>query len=233
MNRIKYLANSRNSNPREVVKTAGKIAIRTHLLKPGDNIVEVVERYIKNIGSPGDLIAICESVVAITQGRIFLPSEVRAGILASFLCRFTGRHGSLTSPAAMQLAVNEVGRFRILWGAALGALGKLMGKKGLFYHIAGRQAALIDDVAGTMPPFERHIILGPRDAQGLARAIWERTGIDTVIVDVNNLRCVDIIGASRGIDQRLVVTLLEDNPSGNYDEQTPITLIKNYRERRW
>lgn len=211
------------------MKTAGKIAIRTHLLKPGDNIVEVVEHYTKDIGRAEDLIAICESVVAITQGRIFLPTEVKIGVLACFLCRFTGRHGSLTSPAAMQLAVNEVGQFRILLGAALGALGKLMGKKGLFYHIAGRQAALIDDVAGTMPPFEGHIVLGPRDAQGLATAIHERTGIDTVIVDVNDLRCVDIIGASRGVDQRRVMELLEDNPSGNYDEQTPITLIKDYR----
>lgn len=216
-----------------VMEAAGKIAIRTHLLLPGDDIVAVVEQYTKNIAGPGDLIAICESVVAITQGRIFRPEEVKAGMLAGFLCRFTGRHGSLTSPAAMQLAVNEVGRFRILLGAALGALGKLMGKKGLFYHVAGRQTALIDDVAGTMPPFEGHIVLGPRNATGLAEAIQEQTGVDTVIVDVNNLGCVDIIGASKGIDQRLVVALLEDNPSGNYDEQTPITLIKDYRQGRW
>ncbi|HHY36575.1 MAG TPA: F420-0:Gamma-glutamyl ligase [Firmicutes bacterium] len=211
-----------------VVRTAAKIALRTHLLTPGEDIVEVVEHYTKNIAEAGDLIAICESVVAITQGRIFRPEEVKAGFLASFLCRFTARHGSLTSPAGMQLAINEAGRWRILLGAALGAVGKIIGKKGLFYYIAGRQVALIDDVAGTMPPFEGYIVLGPREPDRVARAVWERTGVDTVIVDVNDLGCVDIVGASPGVRHGLVKSLLEDNPSGNYDQQTPITLIKDY-----
>jgi hypothetical protein len=206
------------------------IALRTHLLTPADDIVEVVYSYTKDIGEPGDLIAICESVVAITQGRIYLPEAVKAGILARFLCRFTARHGSLTSPATMQLAINEVGKYRIIFGAICGAVGKLIGWKGCFYRIAGQQVALIDDVAGTMPPFERYIVLGPKDAGKIAQEIYARTGIDTVIVDVNDLRCVDIVGSSRGVDRNLVKRLLEDNPSGNYDQQTPITLIKNYRE---
>lgn len=212
----------------EVVTTAAKIAIRTHLITPEDNIVEVVENYTKNIAEAGDLIAVCESVVAITQGRIVQPEEVKAGSLARFLCRFTARHGSLTSPAGMQLAINEAGRCRILLGAALGAVGKITGQKGLFYYIAGRQVALIDDVAGTMPPFEGYIVLGPKNAARIARAVWERTGVDTVIVDVNDLGCVDIVGASPGVKHYLVKGLLEDNPSGNYAQQTPITLIKDY-----
>jgi len=211
-----------------VVRTAAKIAIRTHLLTPGEDIVEVVEEYTKNIAEVGDLIAICESVVAITQGRLVRPKEVKAGALASFLCRFPARHGSLTSPAGMQLAIKEAGPWRILLGAALGARGKIAGKKGLFYYIAGRQVALIDDVAGTMPPFEGYIVLGPKDPARVARAVWERTGVDTVIVDVNDLGCVDIVGASPGIKNQLVKRLLEDNPSGNYDPQTPLTLIKDY-----
>lgn len=207
-----------------------KIAVRTHLLAPGDDIVEVVARYTGNIAGPGDLIAVCESVVAITQGRIYLPEKVKAGLLARFLCRFTARHGSLTSPAAMQLAIKEAGGGRILLGALLGGVSRFLGWRGLFFRVAGRQVALIDDVAGTMPPYERYIVLGPRNARRVARAIWERTGVDTVIVDVNDLRCVDIVGASPGVDHTLVKTLLEDNPSGNYAQQTPITLIKNYRE---
>ncbi|HHV57329.1 MAG TPA: F420-0:Gamma-glutamyl ligase [Firmicutes bacterium] len=207
-----------------------KVPLRTHLITPQDDIVQVVERYAGRIAAPGDLIVLAESVVAISQGRIFRPEEVKAGRLARLLCRYTKRHGSLTSPATMQLAMDEVGTWRILLAAAAGAVGRLLRRPGYFYRVAGLPVALIDDVAGTMPPFHAHIVLGPRHADQVAQAVADRLGVDTVIVDANDLGKVDVVGASRGVPRRLVSSLLTDNPCGNYEQQTPLTVVKAYRQ---
>lgn len=206
-----------------------KIPLRTHLITEKDDIVEVAARYAGRIAQPGDLIVLAESVVAISQGRMFRPEEVRAGRLARLLCRYTKRHGSLTSPATMQLAMHEVGTWRILVAAAAGALGRVLRRPGYFYRVAGLPVALIDDVAGTMPPFHGHIVLGPYQADRVAQAVADRLGVDTVIVDANDLGKVDVVGASRGVPRRLIPALLTDNPCGNYEQQTPLTVVKDYR----
>ncbi|NLY50284.1 MAG: F420-0:Gamma-glutamyl ligase [Firmicutes bacterium] len=211
------------------MKAVVKIPLRTHLITEKDDIVEVVERYARRVAVPGDLIVIAESVVAIAQGRFVRPEDVKAGRLARFLCRFTKRHGSLTSPATMQLAMRDVGTWRILLAAAAGAVGRLLKLPGFFYRVAGMPAALIDDVAGTMPPYHAHIVLGPLEADKVAQDVAERMGVDTVIVDANDLGKVDVVGASRGVMRRLVRSLLIDNPAGNYEQQTPLTVIKDYR----
>ena len=61
--------------------------------------------------------AISEKAVAVSQGRSFPASEVRAGALARTLCRFVrkGPGGiGLGIPATMQLAIDEAGARRIL-----------------------------------------------------------------------------------------------------------------------
>lgn len=208
----------------------GKIPIRTHILTKDDNIVDVVMKYTNNIAEKGDLIAIAESVVAITQGRAYLPEEVKVGFLARLLCRYTGRNGSLTSPQAMQCAINEVGWFIIFVASIISAIGKLFKIKGLFFKIAGRKVALIDDVAGTMPPYHRYIVLGPANPDKVCEDIKKATGVDTVIIDANDLHCADCIGASRGVSKSFVEKLFIDNPSGNSEQQTPIVVIKAYME---
>lgn len=208
----------------------GKIPIKTHIITEKDDIVEVVYNYTKDIAEPGDLISIAESVVAITQGRAYLPEDIKPGILAKILCKFTDRNGSLTSPQAMQCAINEVGWFRILIASIIGGLGKLLGRKGWFFIIAGRKVALIDDIAGTMPPYHRYIVLGPKDPDAVCERIKEKTGVDAVIIDANDLQRADCIGASKGVDKKFVESLFIDNPSGNAEQQTPIVVIKNYKE---
>ncbi|MFU0783082.1 MAG: F420-0:Gamma-glutamyl ligase (F420 biosynthesis) [Thermoanaerobacterium thermosaccharolyticum] len=212
--------------------TYGKIPIRTHIITKDDNIVDVVSKYTRNIAEEGDLIAIAESVVAITQGRAYLPEEIKVGLLARILCRFTGRNGSLTSPQAMQCAINEVGWLRILVASLISAIGKVFKKKGLFFKIAGRKVALIDDVAGTMAPYHRYIVLGPADPDLVCNEIKEKTGVDAVIIDANDLHCADCIGASKGVSKSYTEKLFLDNPSGNSEQQTPIVVIKSYKEQK-
>ncbi|QGP93074.1 hypothetical protein MGLY_24710 [Neomoorella glycerini] len=203
-----------------------KIPIRTHIVTEKDDVVDLARKYSAGIAAPGDFICLAESVVAITQGRAILPETVRPGRLARFLSRFPGKDGSLATPPAMQLAIEEVGTARILAGCAAAALGRLIKKKGLFYIVAGRELALIDDIAGTMYPYERHIVMGPKNPGRLVQAIKKATGAEAVIADVNDKRCVDILGITDNSYRQAVIEALRDNPFGNEDEQTPIVILK-------
>jgi F420-0:gamma-glutamyl ligase len=203
------------------------IPIRTHIVTEHDEITDLVRRYTQGIAGSKDIVAIAESVVAITQKRAILPDAVRPGPIARFLCLFPAKHGSLATPGAMQLAIQEAGLPKILLGCMAAAVGRLIGKKGLFYMVAGRDLALIDDVAGTMWPYEKHIILGPRNPSQIVRAIKKTTGAEAVIADVNDIKCVDILAATSLESERIAKEALVDNPFGNDDQQTPIVVIKN------
>ena len=103
-----------------------KIPIRTHIVTESDRIVKLVRQYCAGLACPGDVICLAESVVAITQRRAILPQEVKPGKLAHFLCRFPAKHGSLATPPAMQLALEEVGSIRLLAGCLAAAIGKII-----------------------------------------------------------------------------------------------------------
>lgn len=203
-----------------------RIPIRTHILTEKDDIVEVIKKYTGEIVEPGDVVTVAESVVAITQGRAILPETVHPGFLARFLCRFPGKDGSLATPHAMQLAIEETGTLQILLGVTAAFLGRLAGRRGDFYRVAGHHLALIDDVAGTMWPFEKHIVLGPKDPQLVVDRIKDAIGAGAVIVDVNDTRNVDILAASSGVNTGGLEKDLADNPFGNDDQQTPIVILK-------
>jgi hypothetical protein len=202
------------------------LPVRTHVITENDDPIALVRQYCRDIAVPGDAICLAESVVAITQRRAVLPEEVRPGPLARFLSRFPGKDGSLATPPAMQLAIAEVGPLRILAGCAAAALGRVIKKKGLFYLVAGRRLTLIDDIAGTMHPYERHIVLGPKNPGKLVRAIKKATGAEAVIADVNDKGDVDILGITDPGYRQAVIRALKDNPFGNEDEQTPIVILK-------
>lgn len=203
----------------------GRISIRTHIITEKDDIVNVVEKYTGEIAAPGDIIVVAETVVAISQGRAILHETVKPGLLAHFLCRFPGKEGSLAAPHSMQVAIQEVGAGRFLLGVAAAGLGRLVGRRGDFYRVAGRQLAQIDDFAGTMWPFDRHIVLGPKEPQRVVDRIKATTGAEAVIADVNDIGKVDILAATDGVDREMLYSYLKDNPHGNDDQQTPIVVL--------
>jgi hypothetical protein len=212
---------------------AGRLPIRTHIITENDDIVDVVQKYTGMIASPGDIVAVAESVVAISQGRAILPDSIKPGMIARILCHFPGKEGSLAAPPSIQVAMEEVGTARFLLGVTAAGLGRLVGRRGDFYRVAGRQLAQIDDFAGTMWPFDRHIVLGPKDTQKVVERIKQATGVDAVITDVNDIGKVDILAATDGVDCEALVSYLKDNPHGNDDQQTPIVVLisaENMRE---
>lgn len=202
------------------------IPIRTRLLRQGDDMAEIIETYVKPLAAPGDIVAIAETALAITQGRLKHVLDINPGFWARRLNKLFHFNSSLGSVYSMQMAIQEVGVTRILMGILGGAVGRLLGRRGDFYRIAGRQAATIDDCAGTMPPFDKFVVMGPEAPKNTACRLKQLTDLEVAIVDVNDLKRVDILGASDGINNSAITNALLDNPQGNANEQTPLVLIK-------
>lgn len=205
------------------------IPLKTELLAPGDDVLDVARRALERAGlqpEPSDILVICESPLAITQGRIVDIDEVRPSLLARVMCRFFNIDSSLSTPYAVQVAMDEVGTLRFALAFALAAPGRLLGRHGDFYRLAGRRVAWIDDVPGTMPPYTQHIVLGPADPDGVSRKVGRELGCSAAVVDANDLGKVEILGASAFVDRDLLVEAMKPNPQGNDDEQTPLVLVR-------
>lgn len=207
------------------------VPVSTRILTPKDDIVDVIEQYTKDTITPDDVVTVAESVVAITQGNIVRPDEMEITLLARFCCRFIPDYGSLATPHGMQALMRKEGDWRVAFALFAGFLGKVVGMRGLFYKWGGRQAALIDDVTGTMPPFDKCVVYGPENPEQVCKALKDRLGcFGAMIADVNDLKRSRIVGATAGMDAQKASDLLLDNPFGNASEKRPICILKNFRQ---
>lgn len=207
------------------------LPIRTHLLTHLDNPVEVVRRYVLPHAAPGDVVTIGETPIAIMQGRFRHPSEIRPGWVARRLCYLFLPTSSLATACGLQALVDIVGPGRVLLAFLLGSIAKVFGRRGVFYQLAGEQARLIDDVTGTLPPYDQFIVLGPDNAQAVVDQIQRETGISAAIVDVNDLRAVKVLAASGDVSPAFLQQALIKNPAGNAAEQTPVVLIRPVKSK--
>lgn len=215
---------SRNWRTTEVSEV---LPIRTHLLTPLDHPVEVVKRYVLPNAKPGDIVTIGESPIAIMQGRFRHPSEIKPGWVAKRLCYLFLPTSSLATACGLQSLVDIVGPVRVLFAFLAGAIAKaVLRKPGVFYQLAGEQARLIDDVTGTLPPYDQFLVLGPDNSQAVVDQIKRETGMSAAIVDVNDLKRVKVLAASSDIAPGLLEKSLLSNPAGNANEQTPVVLIR-------
>ena len=207
------------------------VSVPTRILTDKDDIIDCVEKYTKGKIGENDVISVAESVVAITQGRLVRPEDLEISGLAQFCCRFIPDYGSLASPHGMQSLMDVEGKWRVAFALFAGFFGKLIGQNGLFYKWGGEQTALIDDVTGTMPPFDKYIVYGPKDPQSVVQKLKERLGcFGAVIADVNDLKRSRIVGVTDGVDGDKVAHLLIDNPFGNASQKTPIVILKNFKQ---
>ena len=206
------------------------IPVPTKIITPEDRLLQIIADYAGPCLQPGDILALAESVVAITQGRLIRPEQVKPTPWAVALARFVSQDGSLSSPYAMQVIMNESGALRTVLAFCTAVLTRLVfGRRGDFYRLAGRQASLVDDVTGNMPPFDKHIVLGPNHPEQVVAEIREQFGVEAAIVDANDLGRTQILAATSGACQKLLLKVFRANPAGNADQQTPIVIIRTAR----
>ena len=231
-----YIVNDGKNEVREVdgVKYR-RLAIRTHLITIEDDIVDVVMKYAPpETLEPGDIVFITEKAVGCTQGRAIKLSDIHPRPLARFLSNHVTKTPAgigLGMPETREMALQEVGTPRILLAAAAGALGKLLGRRGWFYVVAGRKAASIDGPCSyTIPPYNEYVSLAPAEPDEVARRIADAIGYPVAIADLNDLGG-EILGTSDPkMDRALRVRILKDNPLGQEGQQTPMGIIRRVAE---
>lgn len=207
-----------------------RLCIKTHVITDQDNIVEVADKYASSLVQEGDILFITEKAVACTQKRAIPIDQIHPRPLARFLSRFVLRtpYGiGLAMPETMEMALRECGTIRILFAAAISAVGKLFGIRGWFYNIAGYKARSIDGPCDfTLPPYNHYVVLGPDKPDEAAADISKKVGVPVAITDINDLEG-QILGTSdRSMDRNLLCKILKDNPLGQCSEQTPMGIIR-------
>ncbi|MBD5603796.1 MAG: coenzyme F420-0:L-glutamate ligase [Candidatus Eremiobacteraeota bacterium] len=201
------------------------IPVRTRLVRAGDDLAAVVSAAVRGIARQGDVIAVSETAVAIAQARTIAAETIRPSRLAYALSRRAGALATVNQPESLQLVIDDVGPWRVVVAAVAHVAGRLLGKRGMFYQVLGEAIAAIDGYTGTLPPFERTIVLGPEDPNGAACAVATAAGAHAAIVDANDLGIAKVLGASPGVDADRVAAALRGNPHGNGDEQTPVVVL--------
>lgn len=209
-----------------------RIPIRTRVVMPGDELDPFVQEYAADVVQPGDILFVTEKIVAITQGRSYLVEDIHPRRLALFLSRFVVRtpYGiGLGMPETMEMALRECGVPRILFAAAVSAVTKAFGRKGDFYRIAGDKARAIDGpTSGTIPPYNKAVVLGPERPREVARHLKALLGgtAEVAVVDINDLGG-NILGSTldRAGEKRLVA-ILKDNPLGQGHQSTPLGVVR-------
>ncbi len=210
--------------------TYERYPVKTHVIKIGERLEEILKQYVVPHLQSGDMIFMSEKIVAISQGRSYPIDEIKVSTLARFLSSkvYKSPYGiGLGSPWTMQLALNEVGYFRIGLGILVHLICKPFGIKGMFYHVVGRTVAAIDGPCDyTLPPYNRYAKLGPKNPDNVAQELKTAIGYDVVIIDANDLG-VNILGTSTNtIPTETLATIFKDNPLGQTSEQTPIAIVR-------
>lgn len=212
-----------------------RIPIKTHVLTKEDDIVGVIRNYVPSIAKEGDLLFVSEKATAITQGRAILLEEIKPRFLARFLSKYVKKvsYGiGLGMPETMEMAFQEVGTLRVLFAAFVAAVGKLLGRSGDFYRIAGRKVAMIDGPTPyTLPPYNQYVVLAPDKPEQIANQIENELGISCAIVDVNDIgREVVALSSGSVLTEEMIVEILRDNPLGQGSQQTPMGLIRGINQ---
>jgi hypothetical protein len=211
----------------EVPEGIVALPVRTALVKSGDDLARLVADAVRGIAAPGDVVCVSETAVAIAQGRSIRAEAIRPSLLARVLADHAGSYATMAQPESVQLVIENVGAAKVMAAAIAGAAGRLVGRRGDFYRMLGPAVAEIDGYTGTMPPYERHIVLGPQEPQAVAEAIARASGAHAAVVDANDLHKAEVLGASAAVNVETVRACLMGNPHGNSDQQTPVVVLKH------
>lgn len=228
-----------------------RIPIQTELFARGDDLASTVPGYVDETvrlakADPrfsGGLekpwyVVVSEKIVAISQGRSYFTWEINPKPSARVLAKFVQRtpYGiGLGSPWTMQLAINEAGLPRIVVAAGASVVGKLLGRKGWFYLVAGHRVNAIDGPTSySAYPSNVSAKLPPKDPEVVARKLTDavRETLPTeladsfggvVVIDSNDLGR-DVLGQATDRPDEFFCDLFADNPFGQGRQQTPIAV---------
>ncbi|MEI6054391.1 MAG: asparagine synthase-related protein, partial [Candidatus Saccharibacteria bacterium] len=234
-------------------KTYRRYPIRTDIIKAEDKLEDLVTMHVTHFfeglkSTSADhhkmtngkwYFFISEKIVAITQGRSYFIWDINPSWWAKTLSKFVTKtpYGiGLGSPFTMELAIREVGLPKILYASIGGFIGKIFGKRGVFYNLVGENIRAIDGPTEySVYPSNVSAKLAPKDpskvAEQLSSAIrkavpkqYADTFGGTVVIDSNDIGR-NALGKDADGDNALFEDIFSDNPLGQSSQQTPIAII--------
>ncbi len=211
-----------------------RYGIKTHFITVGEDLVENINKYVIPLYKQGDILMLGEKVVSMCQGNTVKIEDVKLGFFAKFLSKFatTNNNGiGMNEPYKLQLAINMKGLPLILWATFCAGVGKIFGKRGVFYEIVGQDVAGIDGFYehSAFDTYHSLAVLNPENPNEVCENIKSKLGISCMCVDANDIS-VEILGKSSDLADKtdeFLAELIRDNPAGQDDELTPFILIRD------
>lgn len=212
------------------------IPVKTHMIKFGEDLAEILRKYTSPQIKPGDFVAISEKVASVCQNNVRHISTVKAGWLARLIVKGVKKYPNdigYSRPEKMQVAVDMAGQFRMFIAMIIGGIFKIFGVRGLFWRIAGHRVSEIDGFnPDAMWPYTEYAILPPKDPEKTCNDLELAVGYPVTIIDANNID-VQIIAKSSGLklDTKTVKQALITNPMGQDDELTPLVIVRRAEQK--
>ena len=230
---MKFFANEGKKIEIEVSgQTYLRHAIKTRFVKQGESYLKLFQEYVAPIYEKGDIISSSEKIIALCQNRVVKREEIQIGFWAKFLSQFAcqkNRGGYGVGMAInMQYAINKAGLPKVLLASIASGITKLLGMKGVFYKIVGREVSGLDGFYdGAWEEYRDIGIETPETPIAVCNEIKEKLGISCMIVDANDFG-QEILGKSNDIvlKEKELKMLIKDNPAGQGKQQTPFILIR-------
>ncbi|SHN34420.1 asparagine synthase-related protein [Cryptosporangium aurantiacum] len=248
-----------NANKQLEITVSGerwiRFPIRTELFTSGDDytrrITSYVSEFVDHVRADGSYLAsfngpwyllVSEKIIAISQGRSYFIWDIEPSWWARTLAKFVVKtpYGiGLGSPWTMELAIREAGLPRILFAAGISAAGKAVGKRGLFYQVAGHSVRAIDgpteysvypaNVSAKLAPAHpdrvatklKTTIAATLTDAGLPQLAQTLAGV--VVIDANDIGR-NVLGSDADRPEEFFENLFGDNPLGQGSEQTPLAV---------
>ncbi|MFI5957704.1 hypothetical protein [Cryptosporangium sp. NPDC051539] len=232
-----------------------RFPIRTELFTSGEDytrrITDYVTDFLGHVRADGHYVGafdrpwyllVSEKIIAISQGRSYFIWDIEPSWWARTLAKFVVKtpYGiGLGSPWTMELAIREAGLPRILFAAGVSAAGKAVGKRGLFYQVAGHSVRAIDgpteysvypaNVSAKLAPAHPDRVASKLKAtisstlreSGFPQPAQTLAGV--VVIDANDIGR-NVLGSDADRPEEFYENLFGDNPLGQGSEQTPLAV---------
>ena len=196
------------------------------MIVEGDDLAALMREALRGLARPGDVVAIAETAVAIAQGRFIGAETIRPSRLARVAGaprRRARDDQSARIAAARDRPSRRVARARR--GGRCTSRARAIGRRGVFYELLGEAIAAIDGYTGTLPPYERAIVLGPAEPDRVSAELAAALELHVAIVDANDLRRAKVARRLAAGRARRGRARAARQPAGNGDEQTPLVIL--------
>ena len=213
-----------------------RLPVRTRIITTRDtDLMSLLEAYVAPYLQSGDTLFVSEKALTITQGRVVDMSDIHPGPFALFLARNVGNYyGSSNfhgfghgTNLAMQLFIEEAGYPRVIFAAAVSAVTRPFGIRGMFYWICGKRAKSIDcPMSFLILEYAHSVKLAPNNPDGEANRFKERLGLEVVILDANYRGAFSLGKSTHAPSESFIGKLFRDNPLGQSDEMTPFAIVR-------